>query len=562
MTDHLPRAGLAAVLDALPDPALLINSNGTVLTANSAACHAFRAPWTRLTGLGVLDLLPDLYLRRLPGRTDPADPGSGPVGTVRTTAHRIDASTFPAEVRSSRLGADLARLLPSTALLPATGPELVVARDLTDSQRAGAELDLRRAETEALLRASSEGILGIDTDGRCVLANPAALRLLQYRSDELSGHPVHSLVLPPVPAADPGPPALRAALTTGRRQQGCALLRRRDGRLLAVTLRVAPVRAEGQVVGAMMAFTDRGRELAVAADHAYLTGVLSNSLAPTAAALTAHLTRLARDPATRLWPEAAGELHELAEQSARTEALVAHVLAGRPAGTVGGDPPHPEPVALRQVLSRAVDRAGALAGLGRVRFSVHAPAVEVTADVHLLAEALAHLAADAAPSLPADSPPTVRLAGQRDADAVRIEITGPGDGGSTAHLPLAREMVAVHGGVLQPRRASGRTGITYVVDLPLSPVPYSLAAQVVPPQAAGPQSAAPHTDPSTAPGPGARRRHARPAAAAELPSGTAAAVLPAPSDPRVPLALASGPARHGAPGRHRAAAPPDTLRSA
>ncbi|MER8185842.1 PAS domain-containing protein [Kitasatospora sp. NPDC094015] len=549
MNAPLPGDVLAAVLDALPDPVLLINSNGTVLAANSPAHQAFQAPGTVLVGLGVLDLLPGLDPRRIPGSMRPAD-GPGPAETVRTTARRTDGTAFPAEIRTSELDSGPAALLmPSTAHAP-TGLLLLVARDLTDSRRIHRELLRLRAETETVLRTCSEGLLGIDAEGRCVLANPAALRLLRYRPDEISDLPVQSLLQPGAPAA---PPAVLTALATGRRCGGTALLRRSDGLPVAVDLQAVPVHVDGQVVGAMMAFTDRSRELAAEAERAQLTALLRDRLGPSTAVLADRLARLAHDPASRLWPEAVGELRELAGEFASSRELVEVALADcpPPAGAVDpvrAEPVRAEPVELRQVLCRAVDRASSLAGSGRVRFTVHAAAVEVSADPYLLAEALAHLAADAGgagpttdpvPGDPRDGqdPPTVRLAGERDGSGVRIEITGPGGHGSSGHLPLAREMVAVHGGVLQPRRPTDRPGITYVVDLPLVPVDR--------PAFGGPER----------PAPGTGRRRARPAAVPELPHGAAIAALPA-RIAQPALGPAPTAARVAAAGRHRAAPTP------
>ncbi|MGW4650166.1 PAS domain-containing protein [Kitasatospora sp. NPDC004289] len=379
MHASLPGDALATVLDALPDPALLINSNGTVLAANSPAHHAFQAPGTVLVGLGVLDLLPELDPRRIPGSMRPAG-GLGPVETLRTTARRTDATTFPAEVRTSELTHELAALLlPPVGPEPPTGLLLLTARDLTELSRAHAELARLRTETETVLRTCSEGVLGIDTDGNCVLANPAALHLLRYRAGELAGLPLRSLLPSGATAA---PPAVLAALATGRRSAGCGTLRRKDGVSLAVDLRAAPLHHEGRVVGAVLAFTDRGRELSAAAGEAYLTAVLRNDLGPSTGALADRLHRLAHDPAARLWPEAIGELRQLSAEFARSRAVVEQVLdeLHRPVAPDG--PPRTRPVALHQVLQRAADRLDLPAGVDRVRLTVHTAAVEVGAAPH------------------------------------------------------------------------------------------------------------------------------------------------------------------------------------
>lgn len=64
-------ARLAAILDALPDALLLVNSNGTVVDANQAAVRSMQTPGTSLVGMGVLDLLPDFDPSRIPGSMRP-----------------------------------------------------------------------------------------------------------------------------------------------------------------------------------------------------------------------------------------------------------------------------------------------------------------------------------------------------------------------------------------------------------------------------------------------------------------------------------------------------------
>src|SRR6478752_7466002 len=60
-------ARLAAILDALPDALLLVNTNGTVVNANSIALETFETPGTALVGRGLLDLLPEFDSRHIPG---------------------------------------------------------------------------------------------------------------------------------------------------------------------------------------------------------------------------------------------------------------------------------------------------------------------------------------------------------------------------------------------------------------------------------------------------------------------------------------------------------------
>ncbi|MEV7182616.1 PAS domain-containing protein [Kitasatospora sp. NPDC093102] len=531
-------ARLAAILDALPDALLLVNSNGTVVDANSAAVQALQAPGTSLVGMGVLGLLPEFDPSRIPGSMRPATrDGDALDRPVRMTAHRTDGTTFPVEVSGNDFADDgdgrgYARSpydsyrenSPSSSDLL-----LLLVRDL--SGRLGVEAELRRQhkQTEMILRAAAEGVLGVDLEGRCVLVNPAAAHILEYRASELGGRELHPLIQHS--RADGTPLALEESalmdtLTSGRKHRvRGTVLWRKDGRPVTVDLTTAPVRDGDQLVGAVMTFTDRSRELALVARNEHLTAVLESELGGALNALNQRLDALAADPAGQLWPEANWTLRRLAAECRRFGKLIDGVLdhqrceAGESSGTEAKDGKEPKagkdgkdgrkaasrvPVGLDKVIRRAVEEAGELVGPGRVRFSVHAAAVEVIADERRLAQALAHLVADvsgvvlalddpvapspglavpglngaAAPTLtPAPEPPTVVLAAAQRSEVARVEIRGPGVGGSPVHLPIARAVVERHGGVLQPHELPGKAGTTYVVELPLDPAAAKAAAE-------------------------------------------------------------------------------------
>ncbi|WP_405018440.1 PAS domain-containing protein [Kitasatospora sp. NBC_00070] len=509
-------ARLAAILDALPDALLLVNSNGTVVDANSAAVQALQTPGTSLVGMGVLDLLPEFDPSRIPGsmRPAPREP-EGLDRPVRMTARRTDGSTFPVEVSGNDFTDDGEERGGSgySSRFPQDGGSagellLLLVRDL--SSRLGVEAELRRQhkQTEMILRAAAEGVLGVDLEGRVVLVNPAAAHILDYRASELGGRELHPLIQHS--QADGSPLALEGSalldtLTSGRKHRvRGAVLWRKDGRPVTVDLTTAPVRDGDQLVGAVMTFTDRTRELALVARNEHLTAVLESELGSALDTLHRRIDALAADPAGQLWPEANWTLRRLADECRRFGTLIDGVLDHQRFETEtenGRQELDRRPVGLDKVVQRAVEQAGELVGAGRVRYSVHAAGVEVVADRERLARALAHLVADvsgvalsldtpgttAGPDGPAEAPMVVLAAAQRG-EVARIEVRGPSRAVNPVHLPIARSTVERHDGVLQRHELPSRAGTTYVVELPLDP------ATVTGPRAVGQHHVPKETD--------------------------------------------------------------------
>ncbi|MER8232104.1 PAS domain-containing protein [Streptomyces sp. NPDC094049] len=561
-------ARLAAILDALPDGLVLVNCNGTVVNANTIALGMFETPGTALVGRGLLDLLPAFDSRLIPGsmRLPEAADERGRTRPARMVARRTDGSEFPAEVTSASLE-DGREAYDSYGGY--TGDELLmlVVRDLTGTLDTEAELARSQRQTEMILRAASEGVVGTDTDGRVVLVNPAAAQILGYRAGELGGQELHPLILAKRSDGDPFPyeeSPLADTLKSGRkhRVRGQVLWAKKGDRV-PVDLTTAPVRDGDQLVGAVMTFTDRRpyeqlveehtaeladraeraaaerearqeRYASLEARHEQLTAVLAHSLRGPLEELRSQLGTLAADDAGQLWPEANQVLHHLAAGYARMTSLVDNVL-GYQRLDAGAEKLDKHVVLLDGVVTAGIDRAVELIGPGRAQFAVHAPPIEAEVDAVRLATALAHLVADVAGvdatgrsraasggSAPADS--TIVVAAAQRGDVVRVEVRGPYAGGDPVHGPVVRGIVALHGGVVQSHEVPGTSGGAYVVEVPLGSGRGTITP---PPGPSGPSG--PSGPPGAGPQPGRRE----------------ALALPAQASPPVPRDTA----RNSAPGR-------------
>ncbi len=494
-------ARLAAILDALPDALLLVNCNGTVVNANTIALETFEAPGTALVGRGLLDLLPTFDSKRIPGSMRRRDEEiEGPrTKPTRMVARRTDGTELLVEVTSANL--EDGRTPYESAFEAAyaehrtgyTGDELLmlVVRDLTGTLDTETELARQQRQTEMILRAAAEGVVGVDAEGKVVLVNPSAAQILGFRASELGGKELHPLIHhsradgSPLPWEDT---PLADTLKSGRkhRVRGQALWAK-DGRAVSVDLTTAPVRDGDQLVGAVMTFTDRRPYDALAARHAQLLAVLDQALRGPLEELNGELSTLASDPAGQLWPEANQILHHLAAGHARMTTLVDNVLSYQRLDS-GTDRLNRAKVSLDGVVAAGVEGAIELIGPGRAQFAVHAPPIEATVDADRIAQALSHLIADVAGvdstgrmsagggdagartgPVPGDS--TIVVAAAQRGDVVRIEVRGPYGGGDPVHGPIVRGIVRQHGGLVQTHDvpgAPGAGGSAYVLELPMA----------------------------------------------------------------------------------------------
>ncbi|MFI8349283.1 PAS domain-containing protein [Streptomyces sp. NPDC085596] len=305
-------ARLAAILDALPDALLLVNANGTVVNANTIALEAFEAPGTALVGRGLLDLLPQFDSKLIPGsmrRPDHMDP-HGRTKPTRMVARRTDRTEFPVEVTSANLE-NPQQAYDGSAY---TGDELLmlVVRDLSGTVDTEAELARSQRQTEMILRAASEGVVGTDTDGRVVLVNPAAAQILGYRAGELGGKELHTLVTHSRADGSPFPydeSPLADTLRSGRKHRVRGqVLWSKSGAEVSVDLTTAPVRDGDQLVGAVMTFTDRRPYQMLADEKEALEKAHAEELERLAEEHAADLTELRQKHAT--------EVEELTERDA------------------------------------------------------------------------------------------------------------------------------------------------------------------------------------------------------------------------------------------------------
>ena len=171
-----------------------------------------------------------------------------PIAIATAIARRIGTGDFstPIQVRGIDEPAQMLAALKT------------MQESLTTSQ---ASLSQSEARSRLLLESTGEGIYGVDTDGRCTFCNPAAARLLGYRTPaDLHGRNMHETVHHSQ-ADGTHYPASRCQATLTYREGISArvddeLFWRADGRHFPVEYHANPIDQDGRLVGAVVIFSD------------------------------------------------------------------------------------------------------------------------------------------------------------------------------------------------------------------------------------------------------------------------------------------------------------------
>ena len=111
-----------------------------------------------------------------------------------------------------------------------------------------------------ILRAAGEGIYGVNSEGKTTFVNPAAERMLGWKSEELVGHDMHSIVHHTRPDGSHYPERscpIYAAFRDGAvHKVDNEVFWRKDGTSFWVEYTSTPIRDRSLVVGAVIVFRD------------------------------------------------------------------------------------------------------------------------------------------------------------------------------------------------------------------------------------------------------------------------------------------------------------------
>jgi PAS domain S-box-containing protein len=171
-----------------------------------------------------------------------------------------------------------------------------IARDISDRKRIEKALEQLRHQTEMILFSAGEGICGLNKQGKVTFLNPAAVRMAGCESKELIDRPLYESLhrsqaecsraieqissvtdinsasqLPPDSAApatgqlwNPVSSQILDTLADGEvRRVTDEVFCRRDGSSFPVEYVVAPMREQGEIIGAVVTFKDITDRLAI-----------------------------------------------------------------------------------------------------------------------------------------------------------------------------------------------------------------------------------------------------------------------------------------------------------
>ncbi|CAK0762997.1 membrane hypothetical protein [Gammaproteobacteria bacterium] len=127
-------------------------------------------------------------------------------------------------------------------------------------QQTLADLHRLNHQNELILSSAVEGIFGIDTEGRTVFVNKAALHMLGYQQEELIGKSIHALTHHTTLQGDFYPvedcPIHQTMKTHTIHHINSDVFWRKDGSSFSVEYQSAPIWNEEQMFGAVVAFQD------------------------------------------------------------------------------------------------------------------------------------------------------------------------------------------------------------------------------------------------------------------------------------------------------------------
>ena len=388
---------------------------------------------------------------------------------------------------------------------------VMVFRDITERRQIERERDARERiaqELAAIVASSDDAIVGKDLNGVITAWNGAAERMYGYAAHEAIGQSIRLIV--PEDRWREEDEILERINRGERLNHFETLRRRRDGRTVAISLTVSPIRdANGALVGASKIARDisarkeveEARAALLAREHAArvelerasrmkdeFLAVLSHELRTPLNAVLGYASLLATGSLPR---ERTAHALKAIQRNAQAQSRLIESLLDLSRITAGKLELDLRRIDARKLVESAVDVVRPDADAKGIALAVEGPSREVplVGDGGRLQQVLWNLLSNAVKFTPAGGQIRVRLTTSGSDVRIDVEDTGQGiemdflpyvfdrfkqgdgrqDGSSTGlglGLALVREMVQAHGGTVLAESAGQGRGSTFTVTLP------------------------------------------------------------------------------------------------
>lgn len=501
--------GFLAAVDLLPEPMLVVSTDGAILAVNAALVHHLRSSRQALLHRRLPELVTDPvatvldYLRRC-GRSGELLLGSLSFHLPDGSAARYQAAggAFRTETPPVRPCAVLLRLVPITesrsAFVALNDKIHQLNAEIGRRQRIEAALRRERETLEVTLASIGDAVIVTDAVGYVTFLNRIAETLVGLRSEQARGRPLGEVfrianeqTLDPV--EDPVEKVFRTGQIAGLAQH--TVLVRADGKTVPIDDSAAPIRLGEEIIGAVLIFRDisarrQSEEAARDAERrkdeflATLAHELRNPLAPIRNALQI-MTKPQGDPAR------AASLRMIVDRQVKHMVRLIDDLMDVSRITQGRLELRPERVDLDAVIQIAVETSRPLLESKRQALRVERPnpPLHVDADLTRLAQVFSNLLNNSAKYSPPSA--VVSITVERDGRHVVVRVTDTGAGippdmlervfemfvqlsppsvreGLGIGLTLVKRIVELHGGTVEASSAAEGQGSTFSVRLPLA----------------------------------------------------------------------------------------------
>ncbi|MDD5251775.1 MAG: ATP-binding protein [Patescibacteria group bacterium] len=233
------------IIATMADPMFVIDDAGVIAVVNPAACRAIGRTADALLGRPVGQFLPK-------------------AGDIVATAQRYPQAAVEAELASAA-GPVPVEVTVGAISDPSAVGHVLICHDISQLRRQMDMIESQRRRLNAILNGIGDGVFVVGRDGRVVLTNPVAMRLVgRKEDDDVSGEPfdrVFNFVVSP--RREPAGSFVREAIagTAIAEAPLKTMLVPASGPDLPVSATAAPITGtDGVLFGAVVVFHDEHRE--------------------------------------------------------------------------------------------------------------------------------------------------------------------------------------------------------------------------------------------------------------------------------------------------------------